>query len=712
MKFERIHIRNFKPFYQTESLEFDPDSDKPLTLVCAKNDVGKTAVLEAIRFCLYGFESNDPKDMRDQCINRKAVVQGSGQTSISLEVHHDGQSYRIIRGHYFDEVSAPEDRTAENPYMKIVVAPGTEDGYIYIDTEEDDEIDDAEDFVSDLLPKDTVQFFMFDGDRIEEFAKKLEGSDPGIRDAIEQILGIREIQYAIQDMDNIAISHYRDLYNDASSEAEVYRETKEKREEVAGKINSLEVRMEEIDQDIRETEEEHSSISQDLAEAGNKEEKYKRLTKSKVQLKGLDEVPNAEEVLDGSTIEELDDCVLDQITEVRVQQQKLYSKFGPAAAVVAAKSIESDIPDQYTLVPDTIKKTIMERSDECHVCGQSIEIAATNGGVCDHCGRPHVTREDLKDRLEEMRQDATDDALILSDIVDEVQDLEDEYELSQQALEQRFVQLGEHYSDLEKQREKLENKIARLENELEKAMDQTKREALKEHRDQLKNRIDRLREEKGEKRVEIQNARERLRELDDRLDDIEGATDREKRYKQLMNASEQTKTVFELAKDHIVDDQRKMVEDEASNLFMDMTNKPGVYDGLDIDQDYQLRLKVGEDIRDLSEQDPSQGARQIIAYAFNAGVARSASWKAPFVIDTPTGRLDDEHKTNLFDNLSNFGDQIVVLYQPREMNKGDIQDFEDDGIIQNHYEIRKGDDPEVSEICPLPENQSVCGDSS
>src|SRR6056297_911109 len=104
MKFNRIDIQNFKPFYQTESLKFNIDSNKPVTLVCAKNDVGKTAILEAIKFCLYGFDSNDAENLRDQCVNRKAAVQDSGQTSVSLKVRHDDQTYRITRGHYFDEV--------------------------------------------------------------------------------------------------------------------------------------------------------------------------------------------------------------------------------------------------------------------------------------------------------------------------------------------------------------------------------------------------------------------------------------------------------------------------------------------------------------------------------------------------------------------------------------------------------------------------------
>jgi len=91
MRFKQVDFTNFKPFLGTESLEFDLNEENPITLVCAKNDVGKTAILDGIRFCLYGFEDDDEQEALDQCINRTAAVNGDGETSVTLLVSQTSQ---------------------------------------------------------------------------------------------------------------------------------------------------------------------------------------------------------------------------------------------------------------------------------------------------------------------------------------------------------------------------------------------------------------------------------------------------------------------------------------------------------------------------------------------------------------------------------------------------------------------------------------------
>jgi DNA sulfur modification protein DndD len=721
MRFERLDFHNFKPFCGTESIEFDTDSEQPITLVCAKNDVGKTAVLDGIKFCLYGFE--DGEEARTQCINRTAALKDSGETSVTMWVHHDGESYKIKRGHYFSRVDSAEDRTSENPFMQIVVAPGTDDEDVYINTKDEDregqqDIDDAEDFVSDLLPEKTVQFFMFDGDRIQAFAEKLEDADASIRDAIEQILGIREIQNAINDLDDIAISYYDSQYNEASSEADDYKNKKVEREEVREDLDDLQEELEDIKSDLEEAEEELDKKKKELADAENLEELYENYIKARVRLYGVDEVPDAEETLDEETLDDIGESVVEKIRGIRIQQQSLYKNFGPAAAVVAADNLEERIPEQDSTIPKALRKTLRDHDGACLVCGQSFDADEDRvGGLdaeqedCDVCGRPlHISESDLIDRYREIDRDATDDAVRLSERISSALKFQDEEDISPSSMKEDFGSFDDDSSDLEQRREQLESRIARLDNDLDNAMDETERQSLRDRRDQLETRRDRLLVRKGERQSDIGSKKEELNEIDDELDGMEGATEREARYKRLLNTSEQTQNVFQEAKKSIVDSQRRKVEKEASRLFLEMSNKSDLYEGLDIDKEYRLRIKIEDEIRDLSEQDPSQGARQIIAYAFNAAVARSTSWEAPFVIDTPTGRLDNEHKTKLFDSLPEFGSQIMILYQPREMNREDIVGFRDDDLLDNHYQITREEGSSVSTIEPMPEGEYTCGD--
>ena len=70
---------------------------------------------------------------------------------------------------------------------------------------------------------------------------------------------------------------------------------------------------------------------------------------------------------------------------------------------------------------------------------------------------------------------------------------------------------------------------------------------------------------------------------------------------------------------------------------------------------------------------PSAGASQIIAISMIGGLNKFATRDAPVVIDTPLGRLDLEHKKNLINYYSKMSKQIIILYQPSELEDSDIQ---------------------------------------
>ena len=80
----------------------------------------------------------------------------------------------------------------------------------------------------------------------------------------------------------------------------------------------------------------------------------------------------------------------------------------------------------------------------------------------------------------------------------------------------------------------------------------------------------------------------------------------------------------------------------------------------------------------------------------------SHSRNAPVVIDTPIGRLDPEHKANLVDFYHEFSDQVIILYQPNELDEDDIEVMQE--YISKHYQIKiRDDDSSTSTIEELPE---------
>ena len=64
LKFHKIDLKNFRP-YIDDHVEFSQDETKPITIVEGKNSTGKTSLVHAINWCLYGKE-----DITDQNIGK------------------------------------------------------------------------------------------------------------------------------------------------------------------------------------------------------------------------------------------------------------------------------------------------------------------------------------------------------------------------------------------------------------------------------------------------------------------------------------------------------------------------------------------------------------------------------------------------------------------------------------------------------------------
>lgn len=82
---------------------------------------------------------------------------------------------------------------------------------------------------------------------------------------------------------------------------------------------------------------------------------------------------------------------------------------------------------------------------------------------------------------------------------------------------------------------------------------------------------------------------------------------------------------------------------------------------VEIDPDCRVRLltKGGQDIRAL---DASAGEDQIFSFALISAIARATETRFPIVIDTPLARLDEEHRLRILDHFTNrAGEQIILL---------------------------------------------------
>ncbi|QCC48518.1 AAA family ATPase [Halobellus limi] len=675
MKVQKAIIKNFMPFYKEVTVDLQTSSDSPLILMGAKNDRGKTAFFTAMRFCLYGFEGGNAEksEKRRQAINRKAAKEGLGEASVTLEFTHNQNVYEIERVIEFDQVDDPDQRDWNSCYVNVKKPSVSEGKETVIDqAPNEDPAKKYNRFINGILPESASDFFFFDGEELDRYAGSYNDSEADVREAIETVLGIREIQNAIHDLRDDGKDYYQDEWKDKAEDVEELQGLSEDISSVKSDIEAKKTEKDSAETELRQKEKRRSQIEDDLAEASGVAGKQDRVNEIKEEIEGTDQ----------------EDGLQDKLDEKRGERRELHSRLGPLMIGIGAKhTIDNYDVSIVSGMEDTIEYLIGR--DNC-LCGADIDEEA---------------EETLEHTLEQLRNDEMSTISELqgfaSDHLECLTSGDYPENLNVNQAKSEYVSIQEDIESLKEDITALKDEKESLEDDIEKATVTAKEaESLRDMKETLDEEIGGLKTTIDTLEDDISELEEEKRELEQTVNSMEAADEEEQRYRTLMKLSDECADAWEEIRDKYVETQRESVEKHASKIFQELTNKNDVYEGLTISKDYELDVKTISGNRDIEEQNPSKGARQIIAYSFIAGLNKFTAREAPVVIDTPIGRLDPEHKENLIDYFPNFRDQVIILYQPGELDKEDIEQMGDN--ISSHLEIhQRKDDPESSEISPI-----------
>jgi DNA sulfur modification protein DndD len=675
MKVQRAIIKNFMPFYKEVPVDLQTSSDSPLILMGAKNDRGKTAFFTAMRFCLYGFEGNNAEksEQRRQVINRKAALEGLSETSVTLEFTHNDNIYEIERVIEFDQVDEPDDREWNECYVTVRKPSVSEGKEIVIEKAPlEDPAKKYNRFINGILPESASDFFFFDGEELNRYAGSYDDSNGDVREAIETVLGIREIQNAISDLRDEGKDYYQGEWQDKAEDVEELKDLSEQISEVQSDIEAKKTEKNSANSELKQKKKRRHQIEDELAEASGVADKQDRVNEIKEEIEGAGQK----------------DGLQDKLEEKRGERRELHSRLGPLMIGVGAKhTLDNYDVSIVSGMEDTIEYLLGR--DNC-VCGADIDEDA---------------EKTLEHTLEQLQNDEMSTISELQGFASEhlecltSGDYPENLNVSQANSE--YVSIQDDIDGLKEDIDDLEDEKETLEGEIEKAtVTAEEAEALRDEKESLDEKIGGLKTTIEDLDEKIDELEEEKRELEQTVNSMEAADEEEQRYRTLMSLSDQCADAWEEIRDKYVETQRESVEKHTSKIFQELTNKEDVYEGLTISKDYELDVKTISGNRDIEEQNPSKGARQIIAYSFIAGLNKFTAREAPVVIDTPIGRLDPEHKENLINYFPNFRDQVIILYQPGELDQEDIEQMGDN--ISSHLEIhQREDDPESSEVSPI-----------
>lgn len=118
--------------------------------------------------------------------------------------------------------------------------------------------------------------------------------------------------------------------------------------------------------------------------------------------------------------------------------------------------------------------------------------------------------------------------------------------------------------------------------------------------------------------------------------------------------------------DHMIRKHLGRITNAINSSLRELLRKSGLVDGVSIDPSDLSVTLLDEDDRPLDAKRLSAGERQIVATAVLWGLSQCTGMTLPTVVDSPVGRLDRSHRTNLVDRYFPQASRQVVLLSTDE----------------------------------------------
>ena len=187
MKFRKLTIENYKSFQFPTEIHFPVGEDgRSIFLVGGMNGAGKTSIMEAINFCLYGAKP----DEIFRNINRREKARGNAHVSFELTMEMDDPSELGVKRSWSAGVA--DDPKPRNLTERLAVV---RDGKrVSVQNQQL-----WQDFIRSMIPPDITQFFFFDGEKIQAIAAD-DHSEVRLKSSLEAALGIQYINRLASDV--------------------------------------------------------------------------------------------------------------------------------------------------------------------------------------------------------------------------------------------------------------------------------------------------------------------------------------------------------------------------------------------------------------------------------------------------------------------------------------------------------------------------------
>jgi DNA sulfur modification protein DndD len=272
MKLLRARIENFRLLKDVE-LEFSTDKTRNLTVIRAANESGKTTLLAALQWGLFGDEAlpDRGKSFRlspiDLSSGEKASVTISVEVDCEIPTRTGVRKYRLIRFVTETVRGGTWERGGANVNLFHLTPQGA------------DRVDNPEAHIRPHLPRELREVFFTDGDRALSFIEGSKGDQmKRVEGAIRSLLGLGVVEDALSHTRKVSTELNQKVKSDAGNRKEL--------QAVSDRLNGLQEQVPQLEEQLKlakearlrleDLEEEADRKLSDALRKGNREELEKQ----------------------------------------------------------------------------------------------------------------------------------------------------------------------------------------------------------------------------------------------------------------------------------------------------------------------------------------------------------------------------------------------------------------------------------------------------
>ena len=614
------------PYRGMNFIEFPQDKHANTLIFFAENTKGKTSILNALKWVLYGSVTYKGKELSyKEIVNTVAYTESGSkaEVKVTLEFEVDGENCKLTRS------MSGEDESEKSGKSRLQKGPA-------VLTTEEKEI-----YLEQIVPESTSRFFLFDGEMLREYEKLMDPTEYNsrkIKKAIEDVMGFPALSNSI----NILNEINKKCKNETSQQKTVNNALDTMKEERDQKQSTLTVKKEEL------------SAHKDLIQEEDKklDEATKKVEKNKETKTILD---NRQKLVDKRNAAA--DARTFQLDILNGIKKDIWRSI---LGVKVIKEVQPAITNQKKINAIDLEKNKLK---------SQIEQLDTidDKGTCPTCDQKKALDSGLKRRHDNYSKQ-------YSDLEKELVDFGSQNNLD------KWIKVGEKFQNASQLKDFYSAEKAHIDSTQKFYSHTRELEALeKDFTSDLT--FDNL-ESDVSTMIKLQlkqRDNEKIKkDLDDEIEILASATKKlsesiskastgsSKSSEQAYLTSQKLNTIFEATQSILRGNIKEQVQKVANEAFRKMISRPDDFTELQITDTYGLHI-MGNDGNIVSQR--SAGAEQVVALALIVGLNRVGKSPGPVLMDTPFGRLDEIHREKIIIYMSNSARQFVLFVHSGELKK-------------------------------------------